>query len=189
MYLPNLQSPNPGMTVLVRTSGPPLGMAAAVRDQVWAIDKNVPVTNVQTMEQVFGTSVAQPRFSMLVVGLFAALALLLASVGIYGVMAYSVSRRAHEIGVRMALGARTGQVLSLVLKEGLTLTLFGIAIGLGGAFALTRVMSTLLFEVSAKDPFTFAGVSILLAAVALLACYVPARRATKVDPLVALRYE
>ena len=189
MYLPNLQSPNPGMTVLVRTSGAPLAMAAAVRDQVWAIDKNVPVTQIQTMEQVFGTSVAQPRFSMLVVGLFAALALVLASVGIYGVMAYSVSRRVHEIGVRMALGARTGQVLQLVLKEGLTLTLLGIAIGLVGAFGLTRVMATLLFGVSAKDPFTFAGVSILLAAVALLACYVPARRATKVDPLVALRYE
>lgn len=189
MYMPHLQSASPGMTVLVRTSGAPLAMAAAVRDQVWAIDKNVPVTNIQTMEQVLGASVAQPRFSMLVVGLFAALALILASVGIYGVMAYSVSRRAHEIGVRMALGARTGQVLQLVLKEGLTLTLLGIAIGLVGAFALTRLMASLLFGVSAKDPYTFAAVSILLATVALLACYVPARRATKVDPLVALRYE
>jgi len=189
MYMPHLQSPSSGMTVLVRTSGAPLAMAAAVREQVWAIDKNVPVTHLQTMDQVFGDSVAQPRFSMLVVGLFAALALVLASVGIYGVMAYSVSRRAHEIGVRMALGARTGQVLKLVLKEGMTLTLMGIAVGLFGAFALTRLIATLLFGVSAKDPFTFISVAALLAAVALVACYIPARRATKVDPLVALRYE
>ncbi len=189
MYMPHLQSPSSGMTVLVRTSGAPMAMAAAVREQVWAIDKNVPVTHVQTMDQVFGDSVAQPRFSMLVVGLFAALALVLASVGIYGVMAYSVSRRAHEIGVRMALGARTGQVLKLVLKEGMTLTLMGIAVGLFGAFALTRLMATLLFGVTAKDPSTFISVATLLAAVALVACYIPARRATKVDPLVALRYE
>jgi putative ABC transport system permease protein len=141
------------------------------------------------MARVRGASVAQQRFSMLVVGLFAVLALVLSTVGIYGVMAYSVSRRAHEIGVRMALGARTGQVLKLVLREGMTLTLIGIAIGLLGSFALTRLMATLLFGVSAKDPFTFISVAILLAAVALLACYIPARRATKVDPLVALRYE
>ncbi len=189
MYMPHLQSPSSGMTVLVRTNGAPLAIAAAVREQVWALDRNIPVTHLQTMDQVFGASVAQPRFSMLVVGLFAALALVLASVGIYGVMAYSVSRRAHEIGVRMALGARTGQVLQLVLKEGMTLTLVGIAIGLFGAFALTRLMATLLFGVSAKDPITFISVAALLAAVALVACYIPARRATKVDPLVALRYE
>ncbi len=189
MYMPQLQSPNSGMTVLVRTSGGPLAMAAAVREQVRALDKDVPVTHVRTMEEVFGASVAQPRFSMLVVGLFAALALVLSAVGIYGVMAYSVSRRAHEIGVRMALGARTSQVLKLVLKEGMTLTLVGIVIGLFGAFALTRVMATLLFGVSTRDPFTFVGVSTLLAAVAFVACYIPARRATKVDPLTALRYE
>jgi putative ABC transport system permease protein len=189
MYMPHLQSPNNGMTVLVRTSGDPLAIAAAVRAQVRAIDRDLPVTHVQSMVQVLGASVAQQRFSMLVVGLFAVLALVLSTVGIYGVMAYSVSRRAHEIGVRMALGARTGQVLKLVLREGMTLTLIGIAIGLLGSFALTRLMATLLFGVSAKDPFTFISVAILLAAVALLACYIPARRATKVDPLVALRYE
>jgi putative ABC transport system permease protein len=189
MYMPHLQSPNIGMTVIVRTRGEPLALAAAVREQVRALDKDVPVAHFQTMDQVFGASVAQPRFSMLVVGLFAALALILAVVGIYGVMAYSVSRRAHEIGVRMALGARTGQVLKLVLKEGMTLTLLGIAIGLFAAFALTRVMATLLFGVSAKDPLTFVAVSILLALVAVVACYLPARRATRVDPLVALRYE
>jgi putative ABC transport system permease protein len=189
MYMPHLQSPNSGLTVIVRTTGEPLAIAAAVREQVRALDKDVPVSHVRTMEEVFGTSVAQPRFSMLMVGLFAALALVLAVVGIYGVMAYSVSRRAHEIGVRMALGARTSQVLKLVLKEGMTLTLVGIAIGLFGAFALTRVIATLLFGVSTRDPITFVGVSTFLAAVALVACYIPARRATKVDPLVALRYE
>jgi putative ABC transport system permease protein len=189
MYMPHLQSPNNGMTVLVRASGDPLAIATAVREQVRTIDRDIPVTHIQSMVQVLGASVAQQRFSMLVVGLFAALALVLSTVGIYGVMAYSVSRRAHEIGVRMALGARTGQVLQLVLREGMTLTLIGIAIGLLGSFALTRLMATLLFGVSAKDPFTFVSVAILLAAVALLACYIPARRATKVDPLVALRYE
>jgi putative ABC transport system permease protein len=189
MYLPQLQAPNNIMTIVVRTAGDPAAMAATVREQVRALDKNLPVTHVRTMEDVFHTSVAQPRFSMLVVGLFAALALVLAVVGIYGVMAYSVSRRAHEIGVRMALGARTGQVLKLVLKEGMTLTLAGIAIGLLGAFALTRVLASLLFGVSTKDPFTFVAVSVLLAVVAFVACYIPARRATKVDPLVALRYE
>jgi putative ABC transport system permease protein len=189
MYLPQLQAPNNIMTIVVRTAGDPAAMAATVREQVRALDKNLPVTHVRTMEDVFHTSVAQPRFSMLVVGLFAALALVLAVVGIYGVMAYSVSRRAHEIGVRMALGARTGQVLKLVLKEGMTLTLAGIAIGLLGAFALTRVLESLLFGVSTKDPFTFVAVSVLLAVVAFVACYIPARRATKVDPLAALRYE
>jgi putative ABC transport system permease protein len=189
MYMPHLQSPSPGMTVLVRTTGNPSAVATAVRDAVWAIDRDVPVTHIQTMDQVFGASVAQPKFSMLMLGLFAALALLLSAVGIYGVMAYSVSRRAHEIGVRMALGARTGQVMKLVLKEGMSLALLGIAIGLLGAFAITRVMASFLFGVGAKDPLTFIGVSALLAVVALVACYIPARRATRVDPLVALRYE
>jgi putative ABC transport system permease protein len=189
MFMPHLQSPNGGMTVLVRTTGEPLAIAAAVREQVRGLDKEVPVTHIRTMDQVFGASVAQPRFSMLVVALFALLALVLSAVGIYGVMAYSVSRRAHEIGVRMALGARRGQVLKLVLKEGMTLVALGIAIGLFGAFALTRLLATLLFGVSAKDPITFIAVSTLLAAVAFIACYIPARRATKVDPLVALRYE
>lgn len=189
MYMPHLQSSNPGMTVIVRTRGEPLALVAAVREQVRALDKEVPVTHVRSMEEVFATAVAQPRFSMLVVSVFAVLALVLAAVGIYGVMAYSVSRRAHEIGVRMALGARSGQVLTLVLKEGMTLTLAGIALGVFGAFALTRLIATLLFAVSTKDPITFVGVSTLLAAVAFVACYIPARRATKVDPLVALRYE
>jgi putative ABC transport system permease protein len=189
MYLPHLQSPDPRMTLLVRTTGEPLGIAAAVREQVRAIDKDVPVTHVQTMDQVFGASVAQQRFSMLVVGLFAGLALVLATVGIYGVMAYSVAQRAHENGVRMALGARTGQVLKLILKDGMTLALLGVGAGLAGAFALTRLIATLLFGVTPTDASTLVAVSLALLGVALVACYIPARRATKVDPLVALRYE
>jgi predicted permease len=189
MYLPHSQAPNSGMTVLVRTKGEPLSMAAAVREEVRAIDKDVPVAEVQTMEKILGKSVAQPRFSMLVVGLFAVLALVLSAVGIYGVMAYSVSRRAHEIGVRMALGAGAGQVLKLVLRDGMSPALAGIGLGLLGAFALTQLMASLLFGVSAKDPGTFAGVAVFLGLVAFIACYIPARRATKVDPLIALRNE
>ena len=189
MYLPHLQRASAGMTVLVRTTGEPLALAAAVREQVRALDKDIPVTHIQTMEQVFRTSVAQQRFSMLVVGLFAGLALVLATVGIYGVMAYSVAQRAHEIGVRMALGARTGQVLKLILRDGMTLALLGVAVGLAGAFALTRLIATLLFGVTPTDAATLILVSLALLGVALVACYIPARRATKVDPLVALRYE
>lgn len=189
MYLPHAQAPTNGLTVLVRTKGEPMAIAAAVREQVRAIDKDVPVTQVQTMEKVLGASVAQPRFSMLLVGLFAGLALVLSTVGICGVMAYSVSRRAHEIGVRMALGAGAGQVLKLVLKDGMSLAFAGIALGLLGAFALTRLMESLLFGIGAKDPLTFASVAVFLAVVAFMACYIPARRATKVDPLIALRNE
>ena len=189
MYMPHGQSPNNRMTVLVRTTGDPTAIAAAVREQMRAIDKDVPVTHVQTMENVLDASVAQPRFSMLLVGLFAALALILSTVGIYGVMAYSVSRRFHEIGVRMALGAGAGQVLKLVLKDGMSLALAGIGVGLLGAFGLTRLMASLLFGIGAKDPLTFASVAVFLALVALIACYIPARRATKVDPLIALRNE
>jgi putative ABC transport system permease protein len=189
MYMPHLQSPANRLTVLVRTSGEPLALATSVREQVRAIDRDVPVTDIQTMDQVFSASVAQPRFSMLVIGLFAGLAMILSAVGIYGVMAYSVSRRAHEIGVRIALGARANQVLSLVLREGMLLAVIGIAIGLFGAFALTRLIASLLFGVSAKDPATFLSVAALLGAVAFVACYIPARHATRVDPLAALRNE
>jgi putative ABC transport system permease protein len=189
MYMPLLQSPSAIMTLLVRTTGEPLNIASSVREQVRAIDKDVPVTHIQTMEQIFSASVAQQRFSMLIVGLFAGLALILATVGIYGVMAYSVTQRSHEIGVRMALGARTSQVLKLILKDGMVLALLGVAIGLAGAFALTRLMTTLLFGVTPTDATTLVVVPLILLGVALVACYIPARRATKVDPLVALRYE
>jgi putative ABC transport system permease protein len=189
MYMPHLQSPNPSLTVLARTTGDPLTMTSAVREQVRTIDKDIPVTHIQTLEQVLAASVAQQRFSMLMVGLFAGLALVLATVGIYGVMAYSVAQRAHEIGVRMALGARTSQVLKLILKDGMALALMGVVIGLAAAFALTRLLTTLLFGVRPNDAATLIVVSLTLLGVALVACYIPARRATKVDPLVALRYE
>jgi putative ABC transport system permease protein len=160
-----------------------------MRSEVAAIDRDQPVSSLMTMEQRISDSVAPRRFNMFLMGLFAALALILAAIGIYGIMAFSVGQRTHEIGIRIALGASRGDVLKLVLRNGLGLALVGIAIGLASAFAATRVMSTLLYGVSPTDPVTYLGEALLLAFVALLACYIPARRATRVDPLVALRYE
>jgi putative ABC transport system permease protein len=166
-----------------------LNMAAAVRQQAHAVDPDQPVYNVMTMEQRLAESVAPRRFQMLLFGVFAAVALAMAAVGIYGVISHSVSLRTHEIGVRMALGAKPRDVLLMVVAQGLQLALIGLAIGLAIAFGLTRVMASLLFSLSATDPATFASVSLLLAGVALLGVYLPARRATKVDPVVALRTE
>jgi putative ABC transport system permease protein len=177
------------MTLVVRTSGEPLGLSRAVQNAAWSIDKNLPLSHVQTYEQIIAGSVWRERFNLLLVGLFAALALVLAAVGIYGVMTYSVTERTHEIGIRMALGARAGNVLSLVLRQGFSLALVGIALGLMGAAWLTGAMKSLLFGVSSNDPPTFVIVSALLLAVAAAAIYIPARRATKVDPIVALRCE
>jgi putative ABC transport system permease protein len=177
------------MYVVMRTSSEPLSSASVVRNEVAAIDRDQPVSSLMTMEQRISDSVAPRRFNMFLMGLFAALALILAAIGIYGIMAFAVGQRTHEIGIRIALGAGRGDVLRLVLRTGLGLILIGIAIGLAVAFAATRVMSTLLFGVSPNDPVTFLGEALLLAFVGLLACYIPARRATKVDPLVALRYE
>jgi putative ABC transport system permease protein len=188
-YEPYAQQPFSGMTLVARTSGDPAGLSAAIRGEVLKIDKELPVSNVRTLEQYLSTSIAQQRFSVLLLGIFSAVAMTLACVGIYGVLSYSVAQRRREIGVRMALGAARRDVLRLVVGHAMLLTLIGVAIGLGAAFALTRVMSTLLFGVSATDPTTFGLIALLLVAVALLAALVPARRATKVDPMVALRCE
>ncbi len=190
MYRPYDQAPFPSsMTVMARTTHDPAALAAAIRSAVWSVDRDVPVDSVQPMSQVVSQSLAPRRATMLLLVILAAVALMLGIVGIYGVMAYTVSQRTHEIGIRMALGAQTGEVLKLVIKQGMALSLSGVLIGLGGAFALTRAMKTLLFTVSATDPLTFAGVAALFACIALLACYLPARRAAKVDPMIALRYE
>jgi len=177
------------VNLVARTSGDPAAMAGPIKEAIQRVDKDQPVTAVRTLEQVLADSLAQRRFTMLLLGLFAGVALVLASVGIYGVMSYSVAQRTHEIGVRMALGARRDDVLGMVVRQGMTLAGVGVAIGLLAAFALTRLMSSFLFGVSATDPLTFVLISLMLAGVALAACFVPARRATKVDPMVALRYE
>ncbi|HKF51307.1 MAG TPA: ABC transporter permease [Candidatus Acidoferrales bacterium] len=177
------------MTVAMRTQNSSAGLVEQAKKIVWSLDGDLAISDVQTMDELLSVSLAQQRFDMLLLGLFAALALILALIGTYGVMAYVVSRRTHEIGVRIALGAQTKDVLALVIGEAARLALTGIAIGLVGAFALTRLMSSLLFEVKPTDPATFAGVAVLFATLALLACYVPARRAMRVDPMVALRYE
>jgi putative ABC transport system permease protein len=189
VYMPHAQFPNGGLTLVIRTKGDPLSLAPVVREHVRLQDRDIPVSQVGTMDQVLLASVAQQRFTMLLMGFFAALALILALVGIYAVMSWMVTQRSHEIGIRLALGAGVNDVLQLMLRTGLSLTLAGIAIGLGAAWGLTRFMSTLLFGVTATDALTFAVVPLLLTVVALVACYVPSRRATKVDPLVALRYE
>ena len=187
MYMPTNQ--NNWMNLVMRTTVEPTSLAAAVRREVQSIDPDQPIATVRTMDEWVARAVAGPRYRTVLLALFAIVALLLASTGIYGVMSYSVTQRTHEIGVRMALGARQWDVLKLVVRQGMFLVLLGVAIGLAGAFALTRVMETLLFGVTAKDPVTFVAVAGLLTFVAFVACYLPARRATKVDPLVALRYE
>ena len=175
--------------LVVKTDVEPTSMAAIVRKAVWEIDKDQPVSDIRTMEEILADSIARQRFSMLLLAIFAGVALILAAVGIYGVMSYSVAQRTHEIGIRMALGAQTGAVLKLAVGYGMKLVLIGILVGLIAAFALTRLMSTLLFGVTATDPTTFTLISLLLVGVAALASYIPARRATKVDPMIALRYE
>jgi predicted permease len=174
---------------VIRTSSDPASLTPAVADIIRKVDASLPVTQVMTMEDLLSSSVSPRRFSAVLIGIFAGLALLLAAVGIYGVMSYVVGRRTHEIGIRMALGAQPSDVRRLVVNRGVKLAVAGVAIGLAGAFALTRLLSSLLFGVSPADPLTFAGVALLLTGAAMLACYVPARRAMRVDPLVALRYE
>jgi len=188
-YEPHMQAAFSGMSLVVRTAGDPTNLSAGVRGQVKTIDKDQPVSNIRTMEQIVSNSVADRRFSMLLLGVFAAVALILAAVGIYGVMAYSVSQRTHEIGIRLALGATARDVLRLVVGQGMLLAIVGVIIGLAASFGVTRWISTMLFGVSTTDVAIFSAIPLLLAAVALVACLVPARRATKVDPIVALRCE
>ena len=187
MYFPDINAGR--MNLVIRTQGDPLNTVGGVRKEVHALDPDQPIAEVKRMSDWVVSSVAAERYRTTLLTLFAALAMILAATGIYGVMSYSVAQRTHEIGVRMALGARRFDVLKMVVRQGMVLTLIGVVLGLGGAFALTRVMSSFLFGVTAKDPITFAVVAVLLMAVAFVACFVPARRATKVDPLVALRYE
>jgi putative ABC transport system permease protein len=177
------------MTVVARTQSDPGAMTQAVKQQIWKVDSQLPVTEVKTMEEVSAASFAARRFNMLLLAIFAGLALTLAAVGIYGVMSYAVTQRTQEIGIRMALGARATDVLKLIIKNGMTLTLLGVFFGVAGAIGFTRLLSSLLFGVTPTDKPTFIAVSAVLILVSLLACYIPARRATKVDPLVALRYE
>jgi putative ABC transport system permease protein len=177
------------MTVVVRSTNEPGQMMAAARQQVSAIDPNQPVYSIRTLEQIRSESVASEKLNLTLLGVFAAIALALAVVGIYGVMSYSVTQRTHEIGIRMALGAQAGSVLKMVIGQGLKLILLGVGLGVLAAFGLTRWMQSLLFGVKPTDPVTFIAIAFLLSVVAFLACWLPARRATKVDPLVALRYE
>jgi putative ABC transport system permease protein len=188
-YNNRIQNPVGQMFVVVRTAAEPEGVAGAVRAAIQSADKEMPVFRVTTMEQLVSNSMAQRRFALLLFGVFAAVALLLAGVGLYGLMSYSVTQRTHEIGIRMALGARAPDVLKMVVRQGMTLAGVGLGIGLVAAFGLTRLMKALLFGVSATDPLVFTVIALVLGGVAALASFVPARRATKVDPMVALRYE
>jgi putative ABC transport system permease protein len=188
-YLSALQDSFANMYVVVRTSVDPTSVAASVRRAAADVDKSAAVSDVKTMEHIVNDAVTQPRFNLFLVALFSGVALLLSAAGIYGVTSYTVSQRTHEFGIRMALGAQVGDVLKMILRQGMLLIAVGIAMGLLASFALTRLLRTLLFGVGATDPLTFGAITLLLTLVALVACYIPARRATKVDPLVALRYE
>ncbi len=188
-YLSSLQDSFPNMFLVIRTSSEPTSVAASVRRAAAEVDKSAAVSDVRTMERIVDEAVTQPRFNLFLLGLFSGIALLLSAAGIYGVTAYSVTQRTHEFGIRMALGAQVSDVLRMILKQGMLLISAGIAVGLLASFALTRLLRTLLFGVSVTVPLTFVAITSLLTLVALLACYLPARRATKVDPLVALRYE
>jgi putative ABC transport system permease protein len=191
IYVPYAQK-NPAwrwLSLVVRTNADPSSLTRAITGNIHAVDRNLPVYLVRSMEQILSESLGARRFSTLLLGMLAAMALILSTVGIYGVIAYSVSQRTREIGIRVALGARRRDILRITIGQGLRLILIGVAVGLAAAYAFTRLLAGLLFNISATDPFTFAGVTLLLTGVALLACYIPARRAMKVDPMIALRYE
>ncbi len=188
-YWPHPELAYGGMMLVVKAQSDPMNLVAGVQREIQSLDRDQPIADVRTMEGLLSDSVSKTRFSMLLLTIFAAVALILAAVGIFGVMSYSVSERTHEIGIRMALGARTTDVLRLVIGRGMLLAAAGVVAGIGGAFALTRFMKSLLHDVSETDPATFAGIAMVVAVVALVSCYIPARRATRVDPQVALRHE
>jgi predicted permease len=173
----------------IRTAADPTALTSAIQRELQAVDSQLPIAKIRTMEQVVSESTARQNFNMLLLSIFAGLALLLAAIGIYGLMSYTVEQRTQEIGIRMALGAGRGDMLKLIVRQGMLLAGIGVAIGLGAAFGLARLLASLLFGVKTTDPFTYAAVALILTSVALFATYVPARRATKIDPLIALRYE
>jgi putative ABC transport system permease protein len=189
VYIPFIQGVGRGANLVVRTNGDPMALSGAVRREVHEIDSSLPVANVRSMEDVMLLAQSRPRFLAILLTMFSSVALVLAAVGIYGVISYSVAQRTSEFGIRMAMGAGPRDVLGMVIGQGARIGVIGVIIGLAGALSLTRLMRGLLFGVSAFDPETFLAMAALLAGVTLLACYVPARRATKVDPMVALRYE
>ncbi len=179
----------PNLNWVIRASADPLALSTSVRRELQAVDRDVPASGIRTMEQSLAAIIAPRRFNLFLLSIFAAVALLLAATGIYAIVAYSVTQRTQEIGIRLALGAQTSGVLRLVIGQGMKPALIGVGIGLVAAFALTRLLASLLFGVSATDPAIFALIALLLTGVVLLACYIPARRAAKIDPIVALRYE
>jgi putative ABC transport system permease protein len=189
IYVPYPQSPWSVMDITVRTIAAPLSMVNAIQKAIWEIDKDLPFTYVNTMDAILAKSTSDPRIRTLLLGAFAAMALMLASVGLYGLLSYSVTQRFNEIGIRMALGAQRKDILVLILKQGFLVSLAGVAIGWAGARALTGVMNSLLFETSATDVRLFAVVAMIFFSVVLMACYIPARRATRFEPMVALRSE
>jgi putative ABC transport system permease protein len=189
IYFAQSQMPMAAMTVVVRASGDPRALQRSVRGVVQSLDANAPVYAVRTVEEVLDRSMATPRFNTLLLGLFAAVALILTMVGLYGVISCSVSESTQQIGIRVALGAQRSDVLKLIVGQGVILALSGVAVGLAAAYGLTRLMSSLLFGVGSTDPWTFGAVAVLLLCVAVAACYLPARRAMNVDPMVALRAE
>jgi putative ABC transport system permease protein len=193
MYVPFRQVdallPQYFLSIVVRTDGNPLALSTEFRDAVRQVDPSQPIVKMRTMEENISTSVVQPKFRATLLSIFSFLALALAAIGIYGVISYSVTQRTREIGIRMTLGADGLAVLRMILKQGIALALLGVGLGLAGAFGLTRLLENFLFQVKPFDPLTFAGVAAVLIAVSLAACWFPARRATRVDPIVALRYE
>jgi predicted permease len=189
IYFPSLQNPNQTMSLVVRTDLPPSAILPGIKNAIWTVDKAQPIFSVRAMDEIIAGITSAQRVAFLTLDAFAFLALVLAAVGIYGVTSYAVMQRVQEIGVRVALGAQRGDILSLVVLSGIKLAGTGVLIGLVASLGLTRLMASLLFGVSASDPLTFGGVAALLFAVALFACYIPARRAARVDPMVALRCE